>query len=319
MSERQLSVYASFSRRALARFIDLCVVLLPCGVFYLVNRALGFPLKYTKLFNWQWPESTTMFMSYDFPGVLAIFTGIKLLLAYPYFALMESSRRQGTPGKQLMRIRVTGLDGGRISFGRATGRYFLKAVSSFEFMLGYLISFSDQRQTWHDYMAKTLVVRSHVYFSPHYLMPKIPSRWMFDLPFSRRRKQYGATSSGYECIWCDYQSAEKRSQCPNCGGAGYAPVGAVRAMMLMAGVIFSLLGGLLAYVTFWVVSERLADDRLGREGTPWAIVFIIFAGCALCLSGGLSSILGKKWLMRLIIGIAAGRGGRSRPGTSRND
>jgi len=303
------SVYASFSRRAVARFIDLCIVLLVCGIFYLINQALGFPLRYTRLFNWQWPESATMFMTYDLPGMLVIFTGIKLLMTYPYFALMESSRRQGTLGKQLMRIKVTGLDGARISFGRATGRYFLKGVSSFEFMLGYLISFSDQRQTWHDYMAKTLVVRSHIHFSPHYLMPKIPSRWMFDVPFSKPGKQN--TSSGYECIWCDYQAAEQRTNCPGCGRAGYAPAGAVRAMMLMAGVIFSLLGGLLAYVTFWVVSERLADDRTARAGTPWAIIFIIFTACVLCLSGGLSSILGKKWLMRLIIGIAAGRRARS--------
>jgi len=316
VSQTHLSVYASFSRRALARFIDLCVVLLPCGVFYLINRALGFPLAYTRLFNWQWPESATMFMTYDFPGVVAIFSCIKLLIAYPYFALMESSRRQGTIGKQLMQIKVTGLDGARISFARATGRYFLKGVSSFEFMLGYLISFSDQRQTWHDYMAKTLVVRSHVYFSPLYLMPKIPSRWMFAVPFSSSSTLSGTSSSGYECIWCDYHAAEQRPQCPNCGGVGYAPVGAVRAMMLMAGVIFTLFGGFLAYVTFWVVSERLVDDRLGRAGTPWAIIFIIFTAGALCLSGGLSSILGKKWLMRLIIGIAAGRGGRSRPGAS---
>ena len=51
-----------------------------------------------------------------------------------------------TIGKQVGKIKVTDLEGNRIWFGRATGRYFLKMVSSFEFMLGYLISFSDQRQ-----------------------------------------------------------------------------------------------------------------------------------------------------------------------------
>jgi hypothetical protein len=44
-----ISVYASFTRRALARFIDLRVVLAPCAAFYLVNQLLGFPLRYTSL------------------------------------------------------------------------------------------------------------------------------------------------------------------------------------------------------------------------------------------------------------------------------
>src|SRR5215471_7231833 len=303
------SVYASFSRRGLARFIDLLVVLAPCGIFYLGNRTLGFPVTYTSLFNWQRPETATMFMTYDFPGVLAIFIVIKLFIAYPYFALMECSRWQGTVGKLALRIKVTNINGERISFGRATGRYFLKGVSSFEFMLGYLISFSDQRQTWHDYMARTLVVRSGITFSPYYVMPKVSSRWMFDVPFlSRRSEDSDPHSPGYECIWCNYRGAEKHSGCPGCGRFGYAPTGVVRAMMLMAGLIFTLLGGVLAYVTFWVVSERLADDKLGRDGTPWAVIFIIALACALCLGTGLTSVCGKRWLLRLLISLGTGIG-----------
>jgi len=76
---RARSVYASFSRRALARFIDLLVVLAPCGIVYLVNRAFGVPVRYTFFFNCQRPETATMFMTYDFPGFLAIFIGIKLV------------------------------------------------------------------------------------------------------------------------------------------------------------------------------------------------------------------------------------------------
>lgn len=302
------SVYASFSRRALARLIDSLVILAPCGIFYLVNRALGSPLRYTSFFNWEWPETATMFMEYDLPGVLAIFTGIKLFIAYPYFALMESSRCQGTLGKMAMGIKVTNLDGGRISFLRATGRYFLKGVSSFEFMLGYLISFSDQRQTWHDYMGKTLVVRRAITFSPYYIMPKVSSPWMFDLPFSRRPESANTQSSGYECIWCNYRSAEKQPGCPGCGRFGYAPARVVEAMMLMAGLIFTLLGAVLVYVTFWVISERLADDRLGRAGTPGPVIFIIALACTLSLSAGVTSICGKRWLLRLMIGVGTGLG-----------
>ena len=298
------SPYASFSRRAIARLIDLIIVLVPCGVFYFLNRSLGFPLAYTSLFNWQQPQSVNMFMFYDFPGVFTIFTSIKLLLAYPYFALMESSSWQGTFGKQAMRIKVTGINGDRISFARATARYFLKIISSIEFMLGYLICFSDQRQTIHDYISRVLVVRKEIVFSAYYAMPRVSSRLMFEVPFfSIRRDDDRAGWSGYECIWCDYRATERHGLCPNCSRFGYAPIGVVKGMLLMAGSIFSLLGGALAYITFWVVSERLTDDRLGRDGTPWTVILIIFLACALCLIGGLSSILEKKWVLRLMLWV----------------
>jgi len=311
------SVYASFSRRALARLIDLCLVLLPCGIFCLIDWAFGLPLRYTTLFHWQRPETLTMFMSYDFPGILAIFAAVKLCIAYPYFALMESSRGQGTVGKVAMGVKVATIKGERISFGRATGRYFLKAVSSFEFMLGYLISFSDQRQTWHDYMAQTLVVRSGITFSPYYAMPKVSSRWMFDVPFfSQRREEPVLRSPVYECLWCDYRGTEKHPGCPACGRLGYAPAGAVSAMMLMAGLIFTVLGGTLSYLTFWVISGRLADDKLHRAGTPWPVIFIIALTAALCLSGGLTSISGRLWLLRFLISLGTARSLRA---TSQKD
>jgi uncharacterized RDD family membrane protein YckC len=55
---------------------------------------------------------------------------------------------------------VTGLDGGRISFGRATGRYFGKILSGMILMVGYLMAgFTDRKQALHDMLAGTLVVR----------------------------------------------------------------------------------------------------------------------------------------------------------------
>ena len=309
MSDAHSSVYASFSRRALARFIDLCVVLAPCGILYLVNRFLGFPVRYTSLFNWARPESASMFMSADFPGVFLTFAAVKLCIAFPYFALMEGSRRQGTIGKQVVKIKVTDLEGNRISFGRATGRYFLKMVSSFEFMLGYLISFSDQRQTWHDYISKTLVVRKEITFSPYYLMPRVSSRWMFDVPLVSGPPINGGQTFAFECIWCDYQSDESCTACPRCGRRGYTRMRAIMGILLMCGVIFTVIGGFLSYTAFWVISDRLVDERLGRDGTPAGIIFIILLATTLCLAGGLSSLVGAKWFIRLLLLVATGLGG----------
>jgi uncharacterized RDD family membrane protein YckC len=79
-----------------------------------------------------------------------------------YFALLESSSRQGTLAKMLVNERVTDLDGRRISFKRATARHFamyLSAVSPF--LVGFLMAFwTKRRQALHDYIASTLVTDS---------------------------------------------------------------------------------------------------------------------------------------------------------------
>ncbi len=77
----------------------------------------------------------------------------------------------------------------------------------------------------------------------------------------------------------------------------------------MCGVIFTVIGGFLSYTAFWVIRERLADDRLGRDGTPAGIIFIILLGTTFCLAGGLSSLFGKRWFIRLLLIVAAGVGG----------
>ncbi len=88
--------------------------------------------------------------------------GIIILLAnWLYFALMESSAKQATLGKMALGIIVTDLEGRRISFGRATGRYFGKIISDLTFSIGYIIAgFTEKKQALHDMMASCLVVNS---------------------------------------------------------------------------------------------------------------------------------------------------------------
>ena len=77
-----------------------------------------------------------------------------------YEALMVSSSYQATLGKMAVGIVVTDMQGRRISFLRATGRYFGKFVSSMLMMIGYLIQpFTEKRQALHDMMAGCLVLR----------------------------------------------------------------------------------------------------------------------------------------------------------------
>jgi len=77
-----------------------------------------------------------------------------------YYALMESSKNGGTLGKMAFGLRVTDTQGYRISFARATGRYFGKFVSSLILGIGYLMAgWTSKKQGLHDIMAETLVLR----------------------------------------------------------------------------------------------------------------------------------------------------------------
>jgi uncharacterized RDD family membrane protein YckC/phage FluMu protein Com len=79
---------------------------------------------------------------------------------WPYYAFFESSSLQGTPGKRLLRLKVTDLEGRRISFLRASGRYFGRLPARMICYIGFLMAaFTDQKQGLHDKMSGCLVVR----------------------------------------------------------------------------------------------------------------------------------------------------------------
>lgn len=87
-----------------------------------------------------------------------------ILLAFGswlYEAFMESSSYQATLGKMIFGMKVTDLNGNRISFERATGRHFAKWLSGMILGIGYImVGFTARKQGLHDLLAGTLVRRS---------------------------------------------------------------------------------------------------------------------------------------------------------------
>ncbi len=62
------------------------------------------------------------------------------ILTWLYYAMMESSERQGTLGKMALGLVVTDANNKRISFVHATGRYFAKSIISFIMTIVTLLS-----------------------------------------------------------------------------------------------------------------------------------------------------------------------------------
>jgi uncharacterized RDD family membrane protein YckC len=74
---------------------------------------------------------------------------------------MNSSEKQATYGKMAMGIKVTDLEGRRISFWRGLGREFAKFLSAIILMIGYIMAaFTERKQALHDIIAGTLVVKT---------------------------------------------------------------------------------------------------------------------------------------------------------------
>ena len=84
---------------------------------------------------------------------------VSVVTGWLYFAWLESSAWQATVGKKICGLRVTDLNGQRISFGKATGRYFGKILSGIILAIGFvMIAFSEKKQGLHDQLAGTLVL-----------------------------------------------------------------------------------------------------------------------------------------------------------------
>ncbi|MHC1705621.1 MAG: RDD family protein [Tenuifilaceae bacterium] len=93
-------------------------------------------------------------------GLVILIALFSLVMKWLYYALMESSKYGGTLGKMAVSIKVVDLDGNRISFGRATGRYFSRIITNMTMLIGYIIAgFTEKKQALHDMIASCIVIR----------------------------------------------------------------------------------------------------------------------------------------------------------------
>jgi uncharacterized RDD family membrane protein YckC len=82
------------------------------------------------------------------------------MLSWIYYASLESSAWQATLGKKILGLKVTDLAGNRISFARASGRFFGKILSGMILGIGFLMAgFTERKQALHDILAGCLVLR----------------------------------------------------------------------------------------------------------------------------------------------------------------
>ena len=139
--------YAGFWLRFLAWLID---TLISCAVFFPLGIVIGVVMAAS---GWD-PNSGDLML------VRLSTNGLSIVAGWLYYSLCESSSWQGTVGKKVLGLRVTDLDGQRISFANATGRHFSKILSGLILGIGFImVAFTERKQGLHDMIASTLVVQ----------------------------------------------------------------------------------------------------------------------------------------------------------------
>ena len=153
----QATPYAGFWIRVLAYILDRIVVGIVATPLYLV---LALPtilriLREAEPDREPSPELILSMIAGVSTFVIIVFVGYWL-----YEALLTSSTWQGTIGKKVLRLKVTDEFGNRIGFGRSTGRFFAKILSSLILWIGFImIAFTDRKRGLHDIIAGTLVTK----------------------------------------------------------------------------------------------------------------------------------------------------------------
>lgn len=141
--------YGGFWIRFCARFLD--------GV---ILGVAGIPLSILQnsmLMGGSFFPSESEISGSDFL-IIAVFWIISLLMGVTYETYFVG-RFAATPGKMAFGLKVIMSDGGRVSYGRACGRYFGTMLSSFTLLIGYIIAaFDREKRALHDHICDTRVV-----------------------------------------------------------------------------------------------------------------------------------------------------------------
>lgn len=130
--------YGSLNKRVIAYLIDQIVIVFIGGFPWFVLGAIE-------------TMDRTKYVSAELALLLTI------AIVWIYEAGMHSSSYQATLGKMALGLRVTDLEGNRISFARATGRFFGK-ILPVGYIGYFLANFTKKRQALHDMIAGTLVL-----------------------------------------------------------------------------------------------------------------------------------------------------------------
>ncbi|MGB8541257.1 MAG: RDD family protein [Candidatus Acidiferrales bacterium] len=150
--------YAGFWLRVVAHLIDGVLVGIAFAILLLIAFAMVGVGHFRELAQ---GSSSEEFFTPEVIAIIVMLAGTSIVMMWLYYAWMESSPYQGTLGKMALGLVVTDLEGRRITFARASGRYFAKIITGLiPLGIGYAMAgFTEKKLALHDIIAGCLVLR----------------------------------------------------------------------------------------------------------------------------------------------------------------
>jgi uncharacterized RDD family membrane protein YckC len=139
--------YAGFWIRFAAKIVDGLILGLPFVVafaFVVVSRGAAMR-----------PGRSSQ-LQFDLVPLLLQLGFVFVQMAYQIFFV---GKYGATPGKMACKLSIVTAEGGKVGYGRATGRFFAEMLSGMICYIGYIIAaFDSQKRSLHDHICNTRVV-----------------------------------------------------------------------------------------------------------------------------------------------------------------
>ena len=162
---RDTGLYAGFWLRVVASIIDGLLIGIPFVIMVIAIFASAIPM--LRELGTTPNPNPFLFISLFLPRLLLL-AALGLLGTWLYWSLLESSAWQATLGKKALGLYVTDLAGHRLSFGRASGRFFagrgiayVPSIGGLYFLIDCIMAgCTEKKQALHDMIAGCLVQRN---------------------------------------------------------------------------------------------------------------------------------------------------------------
>ena len=153
-----LENYASFGRRFGAWAIDYLLLLIPTSI---ISFKMGAIPIFERLMI-EAKSGMTPAIVTEYADAMRPISLIVIGIGFLYYALFECSKWQATPGKIAVGLRVTDLQGNRLSVGRSVVRNAVRLINAATALIPFVaymaVIWTQRKQGLHDLVAKTLVL-----------------------------------------------------------------------------------------------------------------------------------------------------------------
>jgi len=144
--------YGGFWRRWVALLIDKFILYIIYSILIMLELRIFPPSPYSRHPDIQAGIGSNMTGRYLFTHFF-----ISMIISMAYFTYFHGAIGQ-TPGKILLKLKVVGATGKKLTYGIAFLRWTGSIISSLALFLGFLwVAFDSRKQGWHDKIAGTVV------------------------------------------------------------------------------------------------------------------------------------------------------------------